>query len=371
MVPASFLKWMLLALLIVQSVGFGVILRQARLRPGPRFSDLTAVICSEILKLVLSFAMIAAESGATGVAQSLRRMCCEEQAQTVLMGIPGTIFLIQNWLFLVGGANLSVAMYQSAKQAAIPATAILSVVCLGKQIDTGRSISLLVLVAGVSLVTAQGDSVVNGKGNMKVGLSCVLAATLCSAAASVFTEAMMKSNKCTMWERNVQLSLVGIVLGGSSLAMGGMDRFNPDVFFRGYTWHVWLMVLLQSFGGLLTAAVLKHADSIMKCVAKAVAFLASVSLSRAVFGEGPSLDTARFQIGTLATIVGATVYSLGCDTLGDLFCWKSGEPCENACAVEHSATIGKQRAPWDEEPPLKEDEAMFELMPLVAVSVDS
>mmetsp|Transcript_145720 Transcript_145720/g.466929 ORF Transcript_145720/g.466929 Transcript_145720/m.466929 type:complete len:387 (+) Transcript_145720:96-1256(+) len=339
MASSGFLKWMSLALLIAQTVGFGMTLRYARLCPGPRFSDLSAVICSEFVKLVASCAMIVAESGTNGLAQSLRHMFCDEPRSTALMGIPGVIYAAQNYLYFSGGSNLSVAMYQVAKQTAIPATAVMSVVCLGKHVDAGRWIALLVLTAGVAIITLHGDTVVSG--NLTIGLSCVLVASVCSACASVCTEAMIKSERCTMWERNVQLSVFGILSGCLCLGTKGMGWFEPDVFFSGYGWQVWALVFIQSLGGLLTAAVLKYADSVMKCVAKATAVVAAATLSRVVFSEGPSLDTMQFQVGTIAVVFGATAYSLGFNKLRSRFCLKSEEQDarQNAGAIKVSAEV--------------------------------
>merc|ERR1712151_654996 len=83
----------------------------------------------------------------------------------------------------------------------------------------------------------------------------------------------------------------------------------------GYTRYVWGVVFLQSLGGLITSAVMKYADNIMKVVVKSLAVALSVVISRLCFNEGPDMRDATFQIGLIAIISSTSVYTLGCEWL--------------------------------------------------------
>ena len=68
------------------------------------------------------------------------------------------------------------------------------------------------------------------------------------------------------------------------LAAAGMltqdhEQLRDYGMLQGFDGVVWMVVLLNSCGGLLVAAVMKYADNIVKCFATAIAILAGTLLS--------------------------------------------------------------------------------------------
>lgn len=140
-------------------------------------------------------------------------------------------------------------------------------------------------------------------------------------AVAVLRAAHVEREKRSLWIRNVQLSVFGLVIGLSIFAFEGSkdrllsqgqawglwssDGLAPESgptgvswlgsgwsiygvvgsFFQGFTPLVWLVVSLQILGGLLNALVISHADNIAKGFATAVSILLSTSASVVLFGE--------------------------------------------------------------------------------------
>merc|ERR1711972_864742 len=128
-------------------------------------------------------------------------------------------------------------------------------------------------------------------------------------------EVLLQQATFTIWERNLQLALFGLVFGLGTIVVSERDHVLQHGFFSGYSSRVWGVILLQSLGGMATAGVLKYTDSIMKCVAKSLGVVAGSACSRIIFGEGPRLDSFQFLTGLVVTLGAVTVYSLGSQTL--------------------------------------------------------
>merc|ERR1712113_186578 len=99
------------------------------------------------------------------------------------------------------------------------------------------------------LVSMEGDDTVAGK--LPLGLAAVMGGCTCSALASVYTEIVIKSNSTTIWECNLLLSLWGIFFGLAAISGKELDAAISVGSLRGFTPIVWVMVLIQSLGGLV------------------------------------------------------------------------------------------------------------------------
>ena len=75
---------------------------------------------------------------------------------------------------------------------------------------------------------------------------------------------------------------------------------------QGFDGVVWTVVLLNSCGGLLVAAVMKYADNIVKCFAAALAILSGTLISVPLFNFLPS---RLFALGGLCTVSATVLYS--------------------------------------------------------------
>lgn len=135
------------------------------------------------------------------------------------------------------------------------------------------------------------------------GFLCVFAASILSGFSGVFFELVLKSTKKTIILRNIQLSVYGIV---ASIIQAFFQEKNIIVnqgFFFGYDRYVWIVILLQSLGGLLVAAAMRYADNILKTFATSVAIVLTLVASVLLFG---TLPTIHLVIGNVL-VIGATV----------------------------------------------------------------
>ena len=212
----------------------------------------------------------------------------------------------------VAVSNLQAAQYQLLGQLKILTTAIFSVVLLRKQLGGQQWASLCVLVAGVGLVQTAGGSSESssadedGQGNQFVGLLAILAACCSSGLAGVYFEKVLKGAKVSIWMRNIQLALIGVVCGvfgayskdGAAIAAGG--------FFQGYDAVVLTVIALQAAGGLLVAIVIKYADNILKGFATSVSVVLSCVVSFFLFDV---TVTAQFALGAALVLGSVYMYS--------------------------------------------------------------
>jgi len=323
------LKWLSLGFLVLHSVVIVLCFRFTRLQPqsGPAYSNLTLVVASEFLKLIASLVLIAFEP--RGISSSLRRVFWTELRATSLTGVPGLMYAVVNYLFFVALSNMSVSLYKGTKQLAILFTALIRVVLFRSSIAADKWLSLVVVVGGVVILTARGDN--SSTGNLLTGLVCVVAACFLAGLAAVLVEMMLKGDAFTLWERNLQLSLFGVLLGLVAVYSSERDRVASHGFFHGYSAFVWGVAFLQSLGGMLTAVALKYADSILKCVTKAVAVVIGAVCSRLLFREGPALTSFEFLGGMAAIILGSIYYSLDYGTIKRCLC--CGEAQSKVAAV--------------------------------------
>jgi len=223
------------------------------------------------------------------------------------LAVPAILYVIQNNLQYVAASNLDVATFQVTYQMKILTTAAFSVLLLRKRLSRTKWMSLVMLAVGVGIVQVQtstgpksGHLATGGvhisKGNAQLrsqipteliipyervmhpwhGFSAVIAACMTSGLAGVYFEFLLKSNTGPtpppdLWIRNTQLSLFSLVpavvpilftrgksdgVGWIGRVMSSFDNFNG--------WAIGT-VLTQTFGGLITAVVIRYSDNIM-CV---------------------------------------------------------------------------------------------------------
>jgi len=77
-------------------------------------------------------------------------------------------------------------------------------------------------------------------------------------------------------------------------------------FFGGYSRYTILVILDQSFGGLLVATVVKYADTILKGFATSIAILVGGIMSAIIFGLMPSF---KFISGVVIVIIAVLLYN--------------------------------------------------------------
>mgnify|MGYP006138320957 CR=1 FL=1 len=330
------LKWVVLVLLVVQNSATTLLITHTRsgvsAAPGPLYLGGAAVLVSELMKLVACLALLVREEGGVrGMLAELDRAILSRWRDTLRMSVPALSYGLQNALLFVALSNLSATSYQLWSQSKTLFTALFFVTILGKVLRAHQWVALAVLTAGVGLVqvadaagaaaagTATGAAAAVGGGVVAVGVAAVLASSLLSGFANIYLEKLLKQAECeaddtcdvdgariapmSLWTRNVQLSVFAIPQAVALLLLSAHARatIGAHGLLAGFTPAVWGVTLLTAGGGLLVAAVVKHADNVLKTYATAVAIVVTC-LATAVSSR--VLPSAGFLRG-MALVIGS------------------------------------------------------------------
>lgn len=311
------LKYISLVVLALQNAALIIVMRYVRTRPGDMFASTTAVVMTEVLKVTACFIIIWFEEGMSvrGCCTHLNENIIQQPWDCVRVSVPAFIYMIQNNLIYVAASNLDVATFQVTYQLKILTTAVLSVIMLRKQLTGLQWVSLILLFCGVAAVNVQANAkpvvkaAVQGAAELVttrpksaviqrpfVGFVAVVTACCLSGFAGVYFEKILKSTPQSIYVRNVQLGVVGMVLGLGAVYVTDGAKVAAHGFFFGYDIAVWSVIMLHAFGGIVIAVVVKYADNILKGFASSAAIIISCVVSMYIFD---------FELSTLF-IVGAT-----------------------------------------------------------------
>jgi UDP-sugar transporter A1/2/3 len=208
------------------------------------------------------------------------------------LAVPAILYVIQNNLQYVAASNLDVATFQVTYQMKILTTAFFSVLMLRKRLSRTKWVALIMLAVGVGIVQIQSTSA-PAHGNLDKsarseipevpsvrvmqplkGFIAVTLACLTSGLAGVYFEFILKNSSGSapapdLWVRNTQLSLFSLVPALVPILFGGSDQpgvgYISGVIAKFSNFNGWAMgtVLTQTFGGLVTAVVIRYSDNIM------------------------------------------------------------------------------------------------------------
>lgn len=186
-------------------------------------------------------------------------------------------------------------------------TAGFSVLILQTSLSWTKWRALALLVLGCTLVASPTfDNSSKEAGYLQLlGYSAVLTEVALSGFASIYFEKVVKSTSevVTIWERNFQLGFYSLIMYGGIILYEGSSTRTP---WSNWTFITVLVAILGAAGGLLVAATLKYADSIMKTMATAGAIVLSTLLGF-YFLNGPM--SLVICIGALVTIIAISNYT--------------------------------------------------------------
>nr|DBA21205.1 TPA: hypothetical protein GDO54_017889 [Pyxicephalus adspersus] len=307
------LKYVSLAVLVVQNASLILSIRYARTLPGDRFFSTTAVVMAEILKGITCLLLMLAQKrgNVKELVVYLYDAIIIQYMDTLKLAVPSLIYTLQNNLQYVAISNLPAATFQVTYQLKILTTALFSVLLLRKSLSRLQWGSLVILFIGVAIVqseqTGGKETIGSTEQNYVVGLIAVAVSCLSSGFAGVYFERILKGSSASVWLRNVQLGIFGTALG--LLAMWQQDgaAVAEHGFFYGYTPLVWCVIFNQAFGGLLVAVVVKYADNILKGFATSLSIVVSTAASVQLFGFEIDLP---FAAGAGLVIGAVYLYSL-------------------------------------------------------------
>ncbi|XP_053740148.1 UDP-N-acetylglucosamine transporter-like isoform X1 [Synchiropus splendidus] len=319
MVSAHRLKYMSLVVLVFQTTSLVLTMRYSRTlkEEGPRYLASSAVVFAEVLKIVACTFLVLMENNFSvrAMSQVLKEEMVNKPKETLKLAVPAGIYTLQNNLLYVALSNLDAATYQVTYQLKILTTALFSVSMLGKKLGIYQWLSLKLLMAGVALVQwptesgQESEQKVLSAGVQFVGLMAVLMACLSSGFAGVYFEKILKETKQSVWVRNIQLGVFSFIFGSIGMIIYDGERVKQAGMFQGYNTITFIVVVLQAFGGLVVAVVIKYADNILKGFATSLSIIVSTVISYFLLKD---LDpTSYFFLGAVLVIAATFLY--GCE----------------------------------------------------------
>jgi len=191
-------------------------------------------------------------------------------------------------------ANLNAAVFSVLVQCKLLFTASFSFAILRKRLKYMQIISLVLLTTGVMLININNmtSSKSEEMGSIMTGVIATVSIAVSSGFASVYTEKVIKAQRnVNMVRQNyslaymqVQLALVSLIIVGAYALIIDYQEIIKLGLWHGFTSGAAFSVVNSAFGGLLVAAVLKYADSVLKGYATAISVVMTGVLSRILFG---------------------------------------------------------------------------------------
>ncbi|KAJ7343401.1 nucleotide-sugar transporter-domain-containing protein [Mycena albidolilacea] len=324
------LKYLSLVTLAVQNSALTLIMHYSRVStpPSRAYSPATAVLVNEMLKGSISLFIAlwridlpSPDGQASGsLLGRVKRLGGDVFSQDCWkLSIPAILYVIQNNLQFVAVSNLQAATFQVSYQMKILTTAGFSVLLLRKKLTSPQWFALLFLAIGVAVVQIQTGAVrVVRDGvpledthtmNALKGFIAVVIACLTSGLAGVYFEMVLKNSQTDLWVRNVQLSLFSLLPALAPvfyLYASDPQEGWVSALFRNFGGWAWATVLVQVFGGLLTALVIKYSDNILKGFATSLSIVISFMASVALFDFQITLT---FVTGSLIVVFATWLYN--------------------------------------------------------------
>uniref|UniRef100_A0A4W3H5Z9 Solute carrier family 35 member A2 n=1 Tax=Callorhinchus milii TaxID=7868 RepID=A0A4W3H5Z9_CALMI len=142
------LKYVSLAVLVVQNASLILSIRYVRTLPGDRFLSTSAVVIAELLKLTTCGLILLLGQSRGNIREWLRFLynaLITEYRDTLKLAVPSLIYTLQNNLQYIAISNLPAATFQVTYQLKILTTAIFSVLMLRTSLSRVQWLSLLLL----------------------------------------------------------------------------------------------------------------------------------------------------------------------------------------------------------------------------------
>lgn len=120
----------------------------------------------------------------------------------------------------------------------------------------------------------------------------------------------MKGGKQSVWDRNVQLALYGIVFGLIQIWLFSSEKDHAFArehgWLGGYSFVTCWVVLLNSMGGILVSLVVVYLDNIIRGFATSVAILLTAAFSYFIFHDVTL--TTSFACGVVTVLISVANY---------------------------------------------------------------
>ena len=273
------LGFLALSALVVQNTALVFAMKYSYRSSAKKYSEASVILSSEVVKLFVCSGVIISQNGGKYYSALISQVPAH-----AYLAVPSVLYVLQNYLLFVAVRHLSTTLYVVCTQGKTITTAIFSFFMLGTPISLKKGLSMLLLMFGVFLVQAasnkNAESVALPNADLQpqlVGLLSVFIAVCTSGFAGVFLEKHFKSSAASIWDRNVHLSLLSLPMSIVGAVL--QTRRSDEELFQGHDFTVVVLVVLQACGGLITAIVMRHASSILKCFAVSISICVCAVIS--------------------------------------------------------------------------------------------
>jgi len=314
-VPSSFqcdFKLVVLVCVVLQNSSYALVRRYSRGTLNEQYSANTVLIVMEITKLVFSMFQIVTSDLDSDVPEgptAFKFLYLIQHSLTML--VPAALYLAMNILGFVALGRIDAGTFTVIAQMKVLSTALFSVALLGKQLSSRKWQALVLMTAGVTLITYESLPKANQLGDERdralrsylIGVCAVGIEVLLSGFVSIYFEKVLKSRSevYSVWDRNFQLAFWSILI--YTPIMMYENGWKP---FSGWTAMATVCALVGSVGGLLVALTLKYADAILKTLATTLAVVLTTTLN-AAFLEGQF--TVPICTGALVVVTAVLNYN--------------------------------------------------------------
>jgi solute carrier family 35 (UDP-sugar transporter), member A1/2/3 len=331
MTRRALLNTIVFCLLAFQTAGHSLTMRYVRGERGEKFDSGVAVLCMEIIKVIICIIVLIATrelplASPLQVIRSLWYMISTSYA----LAVPAGTYFIQNSLQFVALSNLDSGTHAVLSQLKLLTAGVFTVVLLRRQLSANRWRALVLLMAGVSLMlhaaskassSDDADAITDADADADVGvgvgagvgvddaaasvwtsqtgklikgtLACLMIAS-CSGFAGVYFEMMVKSSAhVSLWVRNFQMAIYSVAFGIAQILLYSNDTVWTHGPLHDFSIWTWVTITFGVVGGLLVALLLKYTDTIVKGFASSAGVVLTVFGSWYLFGTQLNL-----QVGT-------------------------------------------------------------------------
>lgn len=225
------------------------------------------------------------------------------------------LYALQNNLLFAAMRIVNFATYQVLISLRIPVTAGLMWALLGRRFTRRQCSAIAALVAGVVLSQVDvgqllaADDAGSAFSLSLTGLLYMSTTVMCASLASVLNETMLKNeSRGSLHAQNCVLYACGCGVNAALLGRRGMERVADSgvvALYNGFNAYTWALVASLTFLGLATAAILKHADNMIRSLGYVGSIVLASGLSAAWLGDDLS---PSFAAGGCMACVGIVAY---------------------------------------------------------------
>lgn len=284
----AFFKSVLLLIMCLNLAAYNILTAASRLHSPneEQYYPTTVVFLAEVVKLLLTLFIILwnGRCNLLSTYKLFRMEIVNKPREVFEMAVPAGIYAFQNNLVYFALANIEPTMYQVLTHLKIFTTAFFMRILLGYKLIPIQWVSLLTLFFGVIIVEFDPTGINASRGDgYYQALGAIVVISFCAGFAGVNFEKQLKSSNTSFWIRNVEMYFWGIVTSSVGMIFHDGGNILNNGFFFGYTSYVWIIIVLQSVGGLFVSLVMKYLDNIFKTFATSAGILLTAAGSAIIF----------------------------------------------------------------------------------------